>query len=255
MDERPETGSTDTAATSATSESTPAVSPGSSVSELLKIASLRRGTAVRQAAFRAARRRTRSRRSKAAASSFSLLLLGGIAVPAIAFAATGGAPNKTTPTTSSAPPPGPELAAFDARPHPFGGDWAAGALAAPAAPAPSAPAPAPPTTAPPAAPRPAPATTATAQVVTAQGRYLGTFVVTCYDLQGRTASGAETSTETVAVDPRVIPLGSRVNIAGVGERIAQDTGGAIKGDRLDIWEPTYAQCAAWGVESRQVWLG
>lgn len=175
-------------------------------------------------------------------------------MPAIAFAATGSAPGRSAPARSSAPPPGPELAAFDARPHPFGGDWAAGALAAPTAPAPTPSTTTPPTTAA-RAPRPAPPTTATAQVVTAQGRYLGTFVVTCYDLQGRTASGAPASTETVAVDPRVIPLGTRIDIAGVGERVAQDTGGAIKGDRLDIWEPTYAQCAAWGVESRQVWLG
>lgn len=182
-------------------------------------------------------------------------------MPAIAFAATGsaptGAPSKATPAASSAPPLGGELAAFDGRPHPFGGDWAAGAIttgpaAAPTPTVPPTPAPArspaPPTTA-------APVATGSAEVLSAQGRSLGTFVVTCYDLQGRTASGAPTGMETVAVDPRVIPLGTQLYVDGAGERIAEDTGGAIKGRRLDIWEPTYAQCSAWGVETRQVWLG
>jgi 3D (Asp-Asp-Asp) domain-containing protein len=140
--------------------------------------------------------------------------------------------------------------ALDSRPRLFGGDWLAYSSAAPA-PAAAAPAPTP------AAADTAsqPAATGTAEVVSAQGQSLGTFVVTCYDLQGRTASGAPTSSETVAVDPRVIPLGTRLYIEGVGEREAQDTGGAIRGRRLDIWEPTYGQCAAWGVEYRQVWLG
>jgi 3D (Asp-Asp-Asp) domain-containing protein len=62
------------------------------------------------------------------------------------------------------------------------------------------------------------------------------------------------STQTVAVDPSVIRLGSHIYVDGAGSRIAQDTGGAIRGHRLDIWEPTAGQCAAWGAENRQVWL-
>ena len=85
------------------------------------------------------------------------------------------------------------------------------------------------------------------------GTDLGVFGVTCYDNSGTTASGAPTSTSTVAVDPSVIPLGTHIWIAGVGERIAQDTGGAIKGHRLDIWEPTYQDCANWGYQNREVW--
>jgi 3D (Asp-Asp-Asp) domain-containing protein len=101
----------------------------------------------------------------------------------------------------------------------------------------------------------APAVTATAAAASgAAGRPLGTFVVTCYDLSGRTATGTYTNEATVAVDPSVIPLGSSIYISGVGARLAEDTGGAIVGDRLDIWEPTYADCAAWGVEDREVWL-
>jgi len=86
----------------------------------------------------------------------------------------------------------------------------------------------------------------------AAGRSLGVFVITCYDLTGRTASGAGTSLATVAVDPSVIPLGATIYIQGVGTRVAQDTGGAIVGHRLDLWEPSYASCLAWGVQSRQV---
>ncbi len=85
------------------------------------------------------------------------------------------------------------------------------------------------------------------------GQPLGSFVVTCYDLNGRTASGAFTSTATVAVDPSVIALGSEIYIQGVGYRYAQDTGGAIRGRRLDIWEPTYADCMSWGVRTTGVW--
>jgi 3D (Asp-Asp-Asp) domain-containing protein len=86
------------------------------------------------------------------------------------------------------------------------------------------------------------------------GRNLGTFSVTCYTGGGTTASGAPTGLNDVAVDPSVIPLGSRITIGGVGLRTALDTGGAIIGDRLDIWEPTYTQCVDWGRRNEQVWL-
>ncbi|MDQ6783724.1 MAG: 3D domain-containing protein, partial [Actinomycetota bacterium] len=81
---------------------------------------------------------------------------------------------------------------------------------------------------------------------------LGTFTITCYNDHGTTASGVSTGPSTVAVDPSVIPLGSTITIAGVGSRVAQDTGGAIKGKRLDIWMPTASECAIWGVQRRSV---
>jgi 3D (Asp-Asp-Asp) domain-containing protein len=83
--------------------------------------------------------------------------------------------------------------------------------------------------------------------------YLGTFMVTCYDLTGITASGAMAGPDSVAVDPSVIPLGAQIYIDGVGQRTADDTGGAIIGDHVDIWEPSYSQCVDWGVRQRAVY--
>ena len=101
----------------------------------------------------------------------------------------------------------------------------------------------------------APTPTAPSHTVTASstgGTDLGAFTVTCYDNSGTTASGAHTSTATVAVDPSVIPLGTHIEIQGVGERIAQDTGGAVRGRHVDIWEPSAAACDQWGVQTREV---
>ncbi|MGH9076343.1 MAG: 3D domain-containing protein [Acidimicrobiales bacterium] len=83
---------------------------------------------------------------------------------------------------------------------------------------------------------------------------LGTFVITCYDLGGTTATGAPVGPGVVAVDPSVIPLGSRISIDGAGDWTALDTGGAIQGNRLDIWEPSGAACDEWGVQTRAVTL-
>jgi 3D (Asp-Asp-Asp) domain-containing protein len=49
----------------------------------------------------------------------------------------------------------------------------------------------------------------------------------------------------VAVDPSVIPLGSKMYIPGYGNGVAADVGSGIKGDSIDLWMPQ-AQCLAWG---------
>jgi 3D (Asp-Asp-Asp) domain-containing protein len=82
---------------------------------------------------------------------------------------------------------------------------------------------------------------------------LGLFTVTCYSLGGHTATGAKPSEDVVAVDPAVIPLGSRIVVDGVGARVASDTGGAIKGHRLDVWKPSAAECASFGVQRLEAW--
>lgn len=78
------------------------------------------------------------------------------------------------------------------------------------------------------------------------GSYLGEFTVTCYALQGTTASGRPVGPEVVAVDPRVIPLGTWIHIEGVGNRQASDTGGDVKGKRLDIWHESRDWCIQFG---------
>jgi 3D (Asp-Asp-Asp) domain-containing protein/peptidoglycan hydrolase CwlO-like protein len=69
---------------------------------------------------------------------------------------------------------------------------------------------------------------------------------TCYILKGTTASGLPTGPGIVAVDPAVIPLGTRLYIPGYGKGVAADVGGGIKGKVIDLWYSTYAQCAKWG---------
>ena len=69
---------------------------------------------------------------------------------------------------------------------------------------------------------------------------------TGYTIRGRTATGIPTAPGVVAVDPSVIPLGTRLSIPGYGIGIAADTGGAVQGNTIDVWFPTKAQALAWG---------
>ena len=67
------------------------------------------------------------------------------------------------------------------------------------------------------------------------------FRATAYCLKGRTASGSSVRRGIVAADPRILPLGSRIQIhngAYSGTYTVADTGGGIKGRRLDIWMPS-----------------
>lgn len=73
-----------------------------------------------------------------------------------------------------------------------------------------------------------------------------TVSATGYALRGRTASGLPTGWGIVAVDPSVIPLGTRMTIPGYGEGVAADTGGAVRGATIDLWFPSVAQALTWG---------
>jgi 3D (Asp-Asp-Asp) domain-containing protein len=86
------------------------------------------------------------------------------------------------------------------------------------------------------APAPAPASAPGTITVTATG----------YSLPGHTATGLPVGYGVVAVDPSVIPLGTRVTIPGYGEGVAADTGSAVTGYTIDLWFPTLADALAWG---------
>ena len=77
---------------------------------------------------------------------------------------------------------------------------------------------------------------------------------TAYCLRGRTATGTTVHKGTIAVDPRVIPLGSYGYVPGYGEVHAEDTGGAIKGNIIDVWFPTYSQCRSWGRRTVDIYI-
>ena len=67
-----------------------------------------------------------------------------------------------------------------------------------------------------------------------------------YHLPGRTASGLPVGPGIVAVDPSVIPLGTRMFIPGYGPGVAADTGTAVKGNIIDLWMPSTAAARRWG---------
>jgi len=71
-------------------------------------------------------------------------------------------------------------------------------------------------------------------------------LATGYCLRGTTATGLPVAPGIVAVDPSVIPLGTRLTIPGYGSGVAADTGSAIQGATIDLWFPTDAQARAWG---------
>ena len=67
-----------------------------------------------------------------------------------------------------------------------------------------------------------------------------------YYLPGRTALGVPVRKGVVAVDPRLIPLGTRLHVPGYGPGLAADVGIAIKGRIIDLWMPNTAAARKWG---------
>ena len=53
---------------------------------------------------------------------------------------------------------------------------------------------------------------------------------------------------------KVIPLGSRVYVEGYGEAIAADTGGLIKGHKIDLFMDTERECEEWGIQPRRIYI-
>ena len=77
----------------------------------------------------------------------------------------------------------------------------------------------------------------------------GSFTATAYCLKGRTAMGNGVRRGVIAADPRILRLGSRINLGAgsySGEYLVSDTGGAVKGRRIDIWMPSCAEARRFG---------
>lgn len=76
------------------------------------------------------------------------------------------------------------------------------------------------------------------------------YTAYCEGCSGTTANGtnlrANPDAKVIAVDPRVIPLGTKVWVEGYGEAIAADTGGAIKGNKIDVFIPNLNNAYEWG---------
>lgn len=71
---------------------------------------------------------------------------------------------------------------------------------------------------------------------------------------GRTATGMPARYGVVAVDPRIIPLGTHLFIEGYGTAIAADTGGAIVGHRIDLCMDSYERAMSWGRQPVKVYV-
>ena len=82
------------------------------------------------------------------------------------------------------------------------------------------------------------------------------YTASCEGCSGITKTGINIKDnpdkKVIAVDPAVIPLGSKVYVEGFGEAIAADTGGAIKGNRIDIFIPSEQDAIDFGVKMLKV---
>jgi 3D (Asp-Asp-Asp) domain-containing protein len=67
-----------------------------------------------------------------------------------------------------------------------------------------------------------------------------------YYLPGNTALGVPVRRGVVAVDPKLIPLGTKLHVPGYGPGLAADVGTAIKGRIIDLWFPSTAKARSWG---------
>lgn len=96
------------------------------------------------------------------------------------------------------------------------------------------------------------------EVVEETKTYLGDFTITYYCTEnyshtcgggGTTASGTQvTPYQTAAVDTSVIPFGTKLYIEGIGYRIAEDRGGAVKGNKIDLAVTTHEEALNLGVD-------
>ncbi|MEH7148263.1 3D domain-containing protein, partial [Priestia megaterium] len=82
------------------------------------------------------------------------------------------------------------------------------------------------------------------------------YTANCAGCSGTTATGVNLKSNpnqrVIAVDPSVIPLGSKVYVEGYGQAVAADTGGAIKGNRIDVFVSSDNAAQDWGRRSVKI---
>ncbi|WP_201026581.1 3D domain-containing protein, partial [Priestia megaterium] len=82
------------------------------------------------------------------------------------------------------------------------------------------------------------------------------YTANCAGCSGTTATGVNLKSNpnqrVIAVDPSVIPLGSKVYVEGYGQAVAADTGGAIKGNRIDVFVSSDSAAQDWGRRSVKI---
>ncbi|MBS4173094.1 3D domain-containing protein [Bacillus sp. FJAT-49736] len=82
------------------------------------------------------------------------------------------------------------------------------------------------------------------------------YTANCAKCSGITATGINIKKhpekKVISVDPNIIPLGSKVYVEGYGYAVAADTGGAIKGHKIDIFIPSLSKAKQWGVRNVKV---
>ena len=71
---------------------------------------------------------------------------------------------------------------------------------------------------------------------------------------GITYTGTKASRGTIAVDPKVIPFGTKLYIPGYGYGVAADTGGAIKGNKIDLCYESRTEALNWGIKNITVYI-
>lgn len=86
--------------------------------------------------------------------------------------------------------------------------------------------------------------------------YTKKFTVKAYSYTGggTTAMGTHARVGEIAVDPSVIPLGTRVYVEGYGFARAEDTGGNIKGNTIDVYKNSQSECLGWGVRNVTIYI-
>ena len=82
------------------------------------------------------------------------------------------------------------------------------------------------------------------------------YTASCKGCSGITAIGLNLkknpNVKAISVDQKLIPLGTKVYVEGYGEAIAADTGGAIKGKKIDVFMSSKSKALNWGVKTVKI---